>query len=64
MSTDLNTRNNDWDGVLATDERMLWQGQPLPRLSCRGAPIMKTLMRGFFTGLSLSWMKLASDTER
>ena len=59
MSTDLHTRDNDWDGILATGERILWQGQPLPRVSFRGGHIMETLMGVFFMGFSLFWMKMA-----
>jgi len=60
MSTDLDTRDNDWDGILATGERILWQGKPLPRLSFRGGRRMETLMAVVFMGFSLIWMKVAS----
>ncbi|MFK7938126.1 MAG: aspartate carbamoyltransferase catalytic subunit [Roseovarius sp.] len=55
----LQTRDNSWDGLLAKDERILWQGQPSQKLSARPGEIFESLFGVFFTGFSIFWMSMA-----
>lgn len=52
-----------WQGILDSDERILWQGQPDRRLRIGFAELRRALPGVFFTGLSLFWMFSAARSS-
>lgn len=46
----------DWQGVLAPDERILWQGRPDPGIRLESEDISQTLMGLFMAAFALFWM--------
>ncbi|TBX19589.1 hypothetical protein [Nioella sediminis] len=51
--------SDSWQGILAPDEAILWQGQPHTAINWRGLINPLTLMGVFFTGFSLFWIGMA-----
>lgn len=52
--------NTEWDGLLDPDERIIWQGAPVPRLKLEWENSFQPLFFLFFTGFSVFWMVMAS----
>ena len=50
-----------WDGILDTDEEILWQGRPDPKFTFKPAMIFTTLFGMAFAGFALFWMIMASS---
>ncbi|MFT7595906.1 MAG: hypothetical protein ACI8R4_003239, partial [Paracoccaceae bacterium] len=50
-----------WRGLLAGDEKILWQGRPEPGFRLDLSQPMSLVMGVFFMGFSLFWMKMASQ---
>lgn len=63
----MTAQHDSWNGILAPDEEVLWQGQPDTRIDWSGLVSPLTLMGFFFTGFSLFWIGMAfamtSDTN-
>lgn len=53
-------RPSGWDGILAQDEHILWQGRPDPSLHFSAEGIAGLLFGLFFAGFALVWMILAA----
>lgn len=51
---------NNWDGLLAPGEEILWQGQPHARIDWSGLLHPLTFMGVIFTGFSLFWIGMAT----
>lgn len=52
---------NSWNGLLAPDEKILWQGQPCRAIDWRALLSPLTLMGAFFTSFSLFWIAMAAS---
>jgi hypothetical protein len=52
--------HDDWAGILAPDEHILWQGRPSPKLRLEFRSPIEPLFFTFFTGFSVFWMVMAS----
>lgn len=52
---------DSWQGILAPDEDILWQGQPRSTIDWSGLFTPLTLMGVFFTGFSLFWIAMAAS---
>ena len=50
------------DGLLGTDEELLWQGQPHVRIVWRDALSPRTVMGAIFFGFALFWINGARST--
>lgn len=63
----MSAARNNWDGLLAPDEDILWLGQPHATVNWRGLISPLTLMGVFFTGFSMFWIGMAfvmtADTD-
>jgi hypothetical protein len=55
--------SNAWDGILDTNEEILWQGRPSPEFSFKPAMIFRTLFGMVFAGFALVWMIGASAAD-
>ncbi|MEJ6396867.1 aspartate carbamoyltransferase catalytic subunit [Yoonia sp. 208BN28-4] len=58
---DLRETPAGWDGILAPDEKIIWQGVPTARMTLRGQRIPTMAFGLFFSGFALVWMVLASQ---
>ena len=50
-----------WDGILDTDEKVIWQGRPDGRIVVRIGNIAGFAFGLFFAGFALFWMIMASQ---
>ncbi|MCG3269358.1 aspartate carbamoyltransferase catalytic subunit [Yoonia sp. I 8.24] len=50
-----------WDGILDTDEEILWQGRPNPGFAFRPSMIFTTLFGLAFAAFALFWMVMAAS---
>ena len=50
----------DWEGILDTGEKILWQGRPDAKIVFRPANIVTFLFGLVFAGFALFWMIMAS----
>ncbi|MEM7744480.1 MAG: aspartate carbamoyltransferase catalytic subunit [Pseudomonadota bacterium] len=57
MST---AQSSGWAPYLDPDERLLWEGAPLPGIRFRASDIPKSLFGSFFGGFALFWIYMAS----
>jgi hypothetical protein len=55
------THPQDWQGLLAKDEEILWQGRPGSRVHWSALLTPRTLMGVFFTGFALFWISAAAS---
>lgn len=63
MTRDVNTSidDDDWSGILAKDEEIIWQGRPEPGFQLDWSSPFSPLVAIFFTGFSIFWMVKASE---
>lgn len=54
------TAQDEWAGILAPDEQILWQGAPENRIQLEWSSPFMPLFFVFFTGFSIFWMVMAS----
>ncbi len=50
-----------WEGILDTDERILWQGRPNAGLALRSNDILVAVFGLCFSGFAVFWMKMAAS---
>ncbi len=55
------TDRTGWQGLIDSDEEILWQGQPHSTIAWAKFFSPLTLMGAFFTGFSLFWMSAAAS---
>jgi len=51
---------DEWRGILADDEVILWQGRPEPGIRLEFKSAFEPLFFAAFTGFSIFWMSMAS----
>ncbi len=56
-----NTHPQSWQGLLAADEEILWQGKPGFGIRWSSLLTSRTLMGAFFTGFSIFWITSAAS---
>lgn len=54
-------RDEGWDGILDTDETIIWQGRPDGSFVVTGGMITSGLFGLFFAGFAVFWMVIASQ---
>lgn len=50
-----------WDGILDSDERILWQGRPDQAFHTKPGNLFQVVFGMFFTGFALFWISKASE---
>lgn len=59
--TDHQTTPAGWENILASDEKILWQGRPMQGIALRASHTFTTLSGLAFSGFALFWMIMASQ---